>query len=183
MGEHRCQVDPAGSDHVQEVGDAVLTHALDLLDPEGVGARIGDLLGVHRRVVPLGGAVHAQLHKGPPGTQHAAANLQRLGCPDRVVDHVDATRKGHREPVCRLQHAARPVRDPLDELKSRLVGNRRCPEALGQPALRFEPGDRHHLDSGVQRPQDRDGALAERAGTVDEHLASRLRRMAGDSME
>ena len=63
------------------------------------------------------------------------------------------------------------------------VGHGRCAEGLGQTALRIEPGDHHHLDRRVQRPQDGDGALAERAGTVDEHLAARLRRMAGDGME
>ena len=36
---------------------------------------------------------------------------------------------------------------------------------------------------GCKRPQDGDGALAERAGAIDEHLASRLRWMAGDRVE
>ena len=81
MGQQGRQVDAAGTDHVQEMGDAVLAHAFDLLDPEGVRARVADLLAVHRCVFPLGRAVHAQLHEGAVGGQHPAADLQCSAAP------------------------------------------------------------------------------------------------------
>src|SRR6185312_11870226 len=49
VGEHPAEVDAAGFDQVEVVVDAVLAHAVDLLDAERVRAHPAQLLEVERR--------------------------------------------------------------------------------------------------------------------------------------
>ena len=59
------------ADEVEVVLDAVLAHAVDLLEPERVRADHRDLLEVQRRVLPPRRPVHAGLHERAARLQHA----------------------------------------------------------------------------------------------------------------
>ncbi len=166
------------------MGDAVHAHAFDLLHPEGVGPHPGDLLEVERRPLPTAGSVHPALHERPPLLQQPHADLEGLGLPDGVVDHVDPARVGHGQAVVgRMQHTARPRRRLLDERLSGLGGDHRGAEPPGQLGLGLEAGHHHDLDVGVQRPQDGRGRRPEGAGAVDEHLPPGGWRMPGDRVQ
>ncbi len=156
VGEHRREVHAVLAHHVEVVRDAVLTNTVDLLEAERVRAGEGDLLEVHRGVLPPGRSVHAELHERAARSQHACPDLEGLGRADRVVDHVDPAGERHRQPVGRLQHSTRPRRDRLDEIQPRLGRDRHRAEALGESALRVEARHDHHLDVRVERAQDRD---------------------------
>jgi hypothetical protein len=185
VGEHGAEVDAAGAHEVEVVLHPVLADAFDLLDAEGVGAHPADLLEVERAPFPATRRVDAALDERPPRLEQADADLERLRLPDRVVHDVHEGREGHRQSGQRLpQHAARPRRELLDDPQARLVGeDDGGPELPGQLLLALEAGDHGDLDVGIQRPQDGDGAAAERAGAVDDHLAAGGRWMAGDRVE
>ena len=66
----------------------------------------------------------------------------------------------------------------------RVVVDRRRPRgSAASAALRGPPRDRRHLDVGVQRPQDRHRARAQRAGAVHDRPPAGRRRVAGDRVE
>ncbi len=110
VGEHAGQVDPPGLHQIEIVTDGVLADALDLLDPEGVGAHEGELLEVDGGVLPAARRVHPRLHERAPLGQHADPELEGLRPGHGVVDDVDAAGMGHRQSGERsVQDAARPL--------------------------------------------------------------------------
>ena len=111
--------------------------------------------------------MHARLHERAPGLEHPGADLERLLLADRCRRRRRSRRgRPSGRPSLGLQHAARPRRRLLDHLRRRRVADHRRAELAGERGLRLEPGDDEHLDVGVQRPQDRGRAGAERAGAV-----------------
>ena len=122
VGEHSGQVDPAGDDQIEIVGDGVLANALNLLDGEGVGpGQVSSLkyIGVHSH---RPGVWHAALDEGAPLGQHPHPDFEGLGAGDGVVDDVDVPRMGDGQPVeGTVQHAPGPRRELLHHRQAGLV--------------------------------------------------------------
>ena len=154
------EVDPSRGGHVEVVGDGVLAHAVDLLDAEGVGAGDGELFEVDRRPLPPTRCGDAALDEGAALGEHAHADLQGLGPGDGVVDDVDPARVGDGQPVeGRVEHAAGPRGQLLDEREARFVG-----EHLGwrRAGWRTRPGRR----SAPPRATSTSGNSARNAATL-----------------
>ena len=123
------------------------------------------------------------LTRVPRARSSRDADLEGLTGADGVVDHVDAPGEGHGQAVGGLQDTAGPAGDLVDDVLAWLVGDRRGAELLGHPALVVEAGHDHHVDRRVERTEDGNGAQAEGAGAVDQHLAVGLGRVAGDAVK
>ena len=184
MRDHAREVDAAVDGQIQVVGNGMLADALDLFDSEGVRAYDGELLEVHGRPFPSSRCVHSGLDEGAVLGEKAYSDLQRLGARHGVVDDVDPTRVGDRQPgERRVQSPARPLGKLLHDHPSGFVGYDLCSaQVRDEPRLGLEPRHHGHLCLGMQGPQRRDRRRPQGAGSVDEGAASPRWRMADNGV-
>src|SRR5262245_3549449 len=71
VGQHAGEVDASVDHQIDVVLDAMLAHALDLLDAKGVRADPADLLEVERAPLPPTGRGHTALHQRAPRLEHS----------------------------------------------------------------------------------------------------------------
>ena len=180
---------PAG-DQVEVVLDAVLAHALDLLDAERVGADPADLLEVERAPLPAAGRVDAALHERAPRLQHPDLDLERLGLADGVVGDVDPAGVAHREAAEALHRRAaarRPTRRPAPRPSPAAAPRRNtrwAPSSVGQRRPGRRSGRRRRpRRRGRGRAGSRPRSDPSAPGAPHERPAAGRRRVAGDAVQ